>query len=370
MAIQIRKDNPSPFRVYWNNPYTGKRMSKSFKDKLEAEKYDALIKFQLQFEKERFLPEEQEPEEGESGTTLQDIFYYYLKEKQFTKKGVSWQLDCMKRALLIIGQVDIKAITTAQLAKVLQAHSQDDVKPSTVCARMHVLYTLIRWAEKRGHIDKVPRLPELPENRHEHFIPPTHDEILRMLKAASPHIQRIIILGSKLGVRVGRSEMFRMRWDDVDFRTWIVRVRAANKNKAEPVREVPVMQSIRPILMTWYEQDMEEGMPFMVHYRGKQIVSTIDEAWHNTLARAGITRRIRPYDLRHAFASDAIQAGADIGTVAKLMGHANVTMTLKYYQHVATAQKKQAVESLPKIDLETLPCAWEYVPEKQNVVMQ
>jgi hypothetical protein len=119
MAIQVRKGLPLPYRVYWNNPYTKKRQSKSFAEKYEAEKYDALIRFQLQYEKERFLPEEQEPEEKATSITLQDVFYHYLKEKQFSQKGLSWQLDCMKHALVLIGNMVISEVKTSDLTSVL-----------------------------------------------------------------------------------------------------------------------------------------------------------------------------------------------------------------------------------------------------------
>ena len=57
------------------------------------------------------------------------------------------------------------------------------------------------------------------------------------------------------------------------------------------------------------------------------------QGWHNALRRAGIARRIRPYDLRHAFASLALVYGADIKCVAETMGHKNITMLLSVYQH-------------------------------------
>lgn len=61
-----------------------------------------------------------------------------------------------------------------------------------------------------------------------------------------------------------------------------------------------------------------------------------------------VQRRIRPYDLRHAFVTEAIAAGVDIGTVGKLVGHANLTMILKHYQHVLSSQKRAAVEAIPE----------------------
>ncbi|MBR5734764.1 MAG: tyrosine-type recombinase/integrase [Desulfovibrionaceae bacterium] len=66
---------------------------------------------------------------------------------------------------------------------------------------------------------------------------------------------------------------------------------------------------------------------------------TLRTGWAGTQKRAGITRKMRPYDLRHAFATEAIAAGADYGTVAKLMGHSPAQMVLQFYQHVMTEQK-------------------------------
>lgn len=74
--------------------------------------------------------------------------------------------------------------------------------------------------------------------------------------------------------------------------------------------------------------------------------------------------------LRHAFATDAIANGADMGTVAKLMGHANIDMVFKHYQHVATAQKRQAVESLPELDVSAVSCAMNHVPGNLTRVLQ
>ena len=69
------------------------------------------------------------------------------------------------------------------------------------------------------------------------------------------------------------------------------------------------------------------------------------------LKKACIFRRIRPYDLRHAFASELIANGVDIGTIAKLMGHSNSAMILRHYQYVLDSQKRDAVEKVLDIGL-------------------
>ncbi|MBO4300534.1 MAG: tyrosine-type recombinase/integrase [Desulfovibrio sp.] len=78
-----------------------------------------------------------------------------------------------------------------------------------------------------------------------------------------------------------------------------------------------------------------------------QICVRIDTAWQHAFERAGISRYIMPYDLRHGFATQLITNDADIRTVAALMGHKSPAMVLEHYQHVLNRQKREAVASLP-----------------------
>ena len=366
MAIQKRGE---AWRVYWNNPYTGKRESKTFRDEPQAVQYDALIKYQLRYEKERFLPaKEQEPKE-KNDDSLEAVFYLYLRERQFTRRSLRTALDNMKRALTMLGRKSVAAIEKRDLSAVLQAEIASGVCAKTVHNHAGTLATVIRWAYKRGIIDALPQFPERPRFAVPQLVPPSQDELVRILEAAPPHIQRVVIIGAKLGLRVGPSELFKLRWQDVDLDRALVHVHAARKNPNEPLREVPIMRSLLPVFRAWHDADARNGEEYVIHYGHKPVTSII-MSWQSTLRRAGITRRIRPYDLRHAFATDAIANGADMGTVAKLMGHADLDMVFRHYQHVATAQKRQAIESLPELDVTALECASNRVPDNLPHVLQ
>lgn len=76
------------------------------------------------------------------------------------------------------------------------------------------------------------------------------------------------------------------------------------------------------------------------------LVGTLDR-FNNALRRAGIGRRLRPYDLRHAFASHALDHGADRKCVAEVMGHKNEGMLLQIYQHTLLRQRRRAVNAGP-----------------------
>ena len=167
-----------------------------------------------------------------------------------------------------------------------------------------------------------------------------------LYRVAPEHLRRVIILGYHFGMRVGQSELLKLCWQDVDLISGVIRVPNAKKGAAEMWRDVPIRDDLLSILRQWLAADAEKGLDHVVTYRGKPI-KKVNTAWKGALKAAGITRHIRPYDLRHGFATEAIAADVDVGTVAMLMGHSSPMMVLKHYQHVRGSQKKAAVEALP-----------------------
>ena len=66
------------------------------------------------------------------------------------------------------------------------------------------------------------------------------------------------------------------------------------------------------------------------------------------LARAGIPK-VRFHDLRHTFATIALQNGVDIKTVSGMLGHFSADFTLDTYAHITTSAQKEAVETMSQV---------------------
>ena len=347
MAIRMQTGRSRPFFVYWTNPFTGKRESKSCETEAEAKKLDAFVKYQLRYERDAFRRPLRETPETKTVQTLESVMYLYLKERNLSKRSLTHTIRHVATILEAYGDTPIENVDKNILQNMQDGLVANSLKAGTIRRRMGIVKTVMRWAHRKELIKHLPLFPVAPTVRHARYVPPTPEEINMLFQVAPDHLRRVIILGYYVGMRVGNCELLRLKWCDVDFSAHIVRVPNADKGSLDLWREVPISHGVTSLLKKWYEDDMQNGLTdTVIHFNGHPI-SSIRTAWLHTLHRSGITRHIRPYDLRHGFATQLIANGADVGTVAQLMGHNSPTMVLTHYQHVLNRQKRNAITALP-----------------------
>jgi integrase len=76
-------------------------------------------------------------------------------------------------------------------------------------------------------------------------------------------------------------------------------------------------------------------------------IGSVRKAHDAAVRRAKIVPGFRLYDLRHTYASRAVMAGVDLPTLAALLGHTNVQMTMRYV-HPAEEHKREAAAKIEK----------------------
>jgi len=184
----------------------------------------------------------------------------------------------------------------------------------------------------------------MPRKDDARLSPPTEAEFKKILECAPPHLRRAMLVSWFTGLRPGKEELLSLRWEAVDLAGKTLMVISAVKGGL-PRRMVPLSNQIVEHLARWYEEDREAGHNYLIHYHGRPI-GTCKIAWREAKRRAGITRRLRMYDIRHAFATNLLTMGANLRAVSEIMGHASVHITQQVYQHVPDSLKRDAVNLL------------------------
>ncbi len=353
MAIEKRKyANRTTFRAYWRNPWTGKiEKGQARESRREAAKDDAEIKIKLEFEPDFFLPEGFTPPGHVH--TLYHLSEMYLARTDLAESTRKMDYFHFARISPRLGQIPATDITRDHLKAFEESQRNEGVKQNTIQRRISIVRAILNWAVEEYLITDNPvRGYRCKRGEDLKLPPPSPSEITLMLEHAPPHLQRAIILGYYLGVRVGPSELLSMKWEDFDEDRRRMRIWSAKKNKSKPWRDIDLVDPLYDSMMAWKKEDEEGGIEYLVSFHGKPI-SSIKKAWHTMMGelkeKKKIVRRIRPYDLRHAFATEAIAEGADIKAVSDIMGHSDTSMIHRHYQHVVDEQKKKVVQSIPDV---------------------
>lgn len=137
------------------------------------------------------------------------------------------------------------------------------------------------------------------------------------------------------GLRV--SEMCSLKRDDVDLKKNEFSVRG----KGEKVRLVFLSEDAKQTLRAYLDKriDMEERL--FVNLRGGVLTPrSVERIVQHHAIKAGISSKVTPHTLRHCFATDLLEAGADLRSVQALLGHSNITTT-QIYTHVTDRQLKE-----------------------------
>ena len=165
------------------------------------------------------------------------------------------------------------------------------------------------------------------------------------------HLQPLVLLALNTGLR--RGELFHLNWKDVDLKGKWLTVSGATA-KSGQTRRIPLNQEAAQVLGDWQSipSDKTQGTVHVFPGVGGEALTTINTAWRGLRKSAGLDD-FRFHDLRHHFASRLVQSRIDLNTVRELLGHADITMVLRY-AHLSPDRLTQAVEQVARTELSRL----------------
>lgn len=154
------------------------------------------------------------------------------------------------------------------------------------------------------------------------------------------------ILGVAYSAGLRRSEIVRLAMSDVTIDGDLVVLKVLGKRNK--VRTVPIRNGAATALHDWLKiRGDAPGALFWAVKKGGRLVNghmTAQACYHifSARARRANVKAFSPHDLRRTFAGDMLDAGADIATVQRMMGHSSVTTTASYDRRGERAKHEAA----------------------------
>ena len=234
-----------------------------------------------------------------------------------------------------------------------QLHLINDKRlaPNTVKVRMSALRFFYWKTLKRRdlHFDDLP-LTKTPVKLPVVLSP---EEVTRLIDGASnlKHRTMLMVLYAT-GLR--RAELARLKVSDIDSKLMVIHVR---EGKGQRDRDLPMTEKLLGALREYWRWSRSKvylfPSPWSPSDREEPITpKSIYHACKEAAARAGLTKRIGPHTLRHSFATQLLDSGADLRTIQYLLGHSSLKHT-EVYTHLSQRHMRAAPNPLDQITLNT-----------------
>ena len=190
----------------------------------------------------------------------------------------------------------------------------------------------------------------------------SHDEVRRLFDAAPCPRDRLLLQAAyAAGLRL--SEVVRLQLADIDGERLTLHVRGG---KGAKDRLVPLSPLLLEMLRGYWRRHRPRDWLFPGGTpAGHLSTGHVQRACRRAVRAAGITKKASLHTLRHSYATHLFEAGTDLPTLQRLLGHNQLATTL-LYTHVAQAHLQKARSPLdtllglspPSEEPECLPPSW------------
>lgn len=289
------------------------------------------------------------PKQGK-GQTLNEFGELYLERR--AKSGIRdirtdrnrWKITVTKDT---IGNITLKKLKVSDVRDFRDRLVASGLKSTTVSNVLNLLRVCLEDAVEREDIERNPAREVRPHRSTKVTTVDTWtvldpDEqlaLLRTMAQACPDEWHAVAFAMSTGVRPG--EQWALRWEDVDLPGRVVVIRqAARWGKVRPTK---TGKGRRVPLTTLAVQALEEAQlrrkkgctwVFPSPRTNRLRATDHPRRWKLWVKAAGITRRVRWYDLRHTCATALLAGWWDrrwsLDEVRQMLGHSTVKITERY----------------------------------------
>jgi integrase len=280
----------------------------------------------------------------------------------------SYEETCKRYIRPALGRVQLSKLGAPDIARMLDSlTARGDLSPTTVRYAYAVLRIALGRAVKSGRAARNAALyVDAPAKASRELRPLSVEEVGTFRKAIARHRFEALFL-TALGTGLRQGELLALRWSDVDLAAGTLTVRhtltRGSSVLAEPKTEksrrvlrlpLPVTVALKRLQR---RQETERkaarvwnaaGYVFTTASGGPLDSRHVTQSFQAVLLKAGI-RRQRFHDLRHAFATLQLEAGAELFDVSRALGHADIGTTANVYGHFTEAMADRMADRMAGI---------------------
>lgn len=270
-----------------------------------------------------------ERDRRKASPTMKEFGKRFLEEHVASHCKPSTQAEYKRSVELFInpklGSHRIIDITRADIVEMHQSMKATPYQANRTLGVLSIMFTAAHtWGVRTDGVNPCWKVKRYKEIKRERYLTP--DELARLGKVlresnaereAAYCIQLLLLTGCRL------SEIQKLKWEYVDLDAGLLRLpdsKSGAKLVAIGQAVVEVFKAITKV----------KDNPYVITGTIEgQHLTDMQKPWRRLRKRAGLDD-LRIHDLRHSFASDALQLGEDLTMIGRLLGHTQVQTTARY----------------------------------------
>jgi integrase/recombinase XerC len=280
--------------------------------------------------------------------TIDDFLQYLAQEKRMSPHTVSNYQRDLKQLVVFCESLELsvwQSIKSSHIRQFISQLHRQGLASRSIQRSLSAIRSFYRYLIREGLADNNPaQAVQAPKG--EKRLPSTLD--VDQMTGLLDGTQQDTMIGSRdrammelfysSGLRLAELQGLDLR--DVDFGAELVHV----LGKGNKQRIVPIGTQAIKALLHWLSTRNELGFyeqsALFITKQGRRLgVRSIQKRLSYWGKRQGISDKVHPHRLRHAFASHMLEASGDLRAVQELLGHADISTTQIYthvdFQHLA-----------------------------------
>ena len=278
---------------------------------------------------------------------LLESFVHYLSiERRYSEETVKAYLQDLKKFELFLKESGTASFVEVRLFDVrtfLSFLDEEELSRNTISRILSSLRGFYGYLLREKMITENPVSSITFKNRYLRLPKYLYDEELEKIFEAAKGIEpldyrniAILELLYATGIRV--SECRNITLEDIDFTLGVILIIGkGNKERYVPfghfaleAMEQYLQKGREPIMMKYHKT---HSTLFVNRLGDPLTTSGMEHILNTIMKKTGMTGNLHPHMMRHTFATDMLNGGADMRTVQELLGHSSLSST-QIYTHV------------------------------------